>query len=229
MAENKELSQLELFEQMTDYKVLLNTSLDTLASVEDFFSSAFGSIPVLSVIKSSFNLWTAIRKEKYARKIIYMMKSMQLETNDIELKRIKEKINSDSKEFKRAFATTMDILERLIEDEKSAFLGFAFANYVNERIKLNELKNYVIIINELHLEDVSFLKKIYGGNCKDKIEKNELYLINRLINMGLVYETELTDTDLKSYRFLKLTKRGGRFVENALHSFRDFGDVFIGE
>ena len=68
-----------------------------------------------------------------------------------------------------------------------------------------------------------------SGNCKDKIEKNELYLMNRLINMGLVYETELTDTDLKSYRFLKLTKRGGRFVENALHSFRDFGDVFIGE
>ena len=72
MLEDNELSQLDMFSQMTDYELLLNTSLDTLASVDDFFSSAFGTMPVLSMIRSGFNLWTAIRKEKYARKIIYL-------------------------------------------------------------------------------------------------------------------------------------------------------------
>lgn len=119
-------------------------------------------IPVIKSIIAVANIGLAIKERHFAKKTLGLLK--QFWNANLDQKKLDSfvaRIHSDNKYKNKVIDQIIIILDRYIEEEKASIMGKLFAAHINGDINEDQFFEYLIILDQLYLNDLNVLKHVY--------------------------------------------------------------------
>lgn len=179
-------------------------------------------VPVLSTVIGLYKVGHTLKDRHNIKKLAKFVQALNDKVTD-EGQRIayRRKICDDPHKRSQELEYILILIDRYIEYEKPSLLAKLYLAYLDEKIDWQLFTQYSIVIDNLFVEDLQFLKK--GDNQIVRQEKTASVL--RLVSLGLLYEQTNT-TKFEVDEDGHLTMVAPHEVTEKMYSRTEFGTTF---
>ena len=182
----------------------------------------FKEVPILSTVIDLYKVGHTLKERHNIKKLAKFVQALNNKVAD-EDQRIayRSKICDAPHKRNQELEYILIMIDRYIEDKKPSLLAKLYLAYLDEKIDWQLFTQYSIVIDNLFVEDLQFLKK----GDKQIVRQEKTASVLRLVSLGLLYEQTNT-AEFEVNEDGHLIMKTPHEVTEKMYSHTEFGATF---
>ncbi len=156
-------------------------------------SEIIKEIPTVKSLYAFYNIGSSINSRYNIKKMLVFLSEFHSHNIENEkLEKFKEKINNDNKYRNELLETTLVLIEKFIDMEKSRILANLLKAHIEEKISWQQYQELSFILNQLNPSGYKILIRHFDKSVEMKMSKQvegEAYLL--ACGIGTIFEDQL--------------------------------------